>query len=1337
MRATEKKQRTFHRRGLLRALAVSLFAVSCSSGLEGDGAKGTSVAATPATSSNLRMTFDPGMPLTEGITDYDLSGGVLPGGAGPVPGASSHDPGRPVSFLVFVTEAEADDGDGQGNALDRTVPAPADAPGTRDVFLAAVASDLIDTRAFVYSLAGKMQHPRCITCHMMNVEPTTAGPAGPSTAFMTGPPHIGGAPPLNRTTDDDCADCHFDDWRAPPASFDLRRNTAAQLAARAAAALNGPAGPEAHFRTDPRVLWALGSAQLPFGNVADDDHDGVAEPEDSDGVARMVPGGIDGFLESLDAWEESGQKFDSKEAVVDVVLMSRAFGVNSAGDDESYSPSAVYVPNAAFVAGVSDPDVVPVGFVHVAFASDATDLVGGGTNGATDVFRSTAAVFHRTDGTVDLEYQDLAQALVSEGPLGELTGDSTEPDIGGTDGELVAFVTTARDVLATANAGPGPDVYVRDLTGGSTLVSHAFGSTTMGGNGASRHPDMTVDGAAVTFESDASDLIAPGADTNGSCDVFLGFAPLFDLERASVADDGSEGLGGDSRHPSIYAFPGGTDARVAFESTKTNLVTDTSWLADSNVYLRDTRRGGSTLQLNRITGPGATKPARHLTPSDATHAMISPDGNAVLFETADASLDFVRPDDHNHASDVMLADLLQLDSQGFVLPYALSVGPDGGRGNGDSFEPRFGTFDSPAEAFPLGVALFATEATNLGNADVAADADVDGRPDYPNLMAMFLREGATVVSAFDAKPAKQGMGRPVEFVNRSSGKPTQFLWDFGDTETSTAANPTHTYATPGMYSVSLDVSGDLGSDMRTLTDFVRVLGPVVAEFETTKDASLAPPQGAQTNVPNTVNVKGAIETGVSSLGFLFDSAESDECPDEFDWQLVEVDAVGTPLGAPVSVSTDPTADIDLDTRGFYEMTLDATGPGGSGQASQTIEVWEKVTAAFTPTTATSGSAPLTVSFQDDSTGDIDAYDWSFGSTEASPTFQFAEGVHNVSLRVTGLGLDEDTTATIPVTAFGALTASFTPSLFEQVRNTTGTVTFTNQTMGTMGVKLFYRWDFGNGTVLTSDSDNPLSPAQRQQSYTVSTENVTTYTPRLTASVTDPAPANCPPMSATQCSEAMGTIRFFPTLQVGASVSIPNVNDPDRVQLTGSVVGDGVGTSPSYQWFRNSANGATPTILISTALSQQVNFPAPGNYLVKLRVTTNGANGGSQVVESTNRPISVYSTFTEVYSTLSASCIGCHSGTPSCAGNGEFVMGATKATAYASLVNVRAECGSGCTQTVNMDRVEPGNPSLSFLYRKVAFSTPGCGVRMPQGGPFLSSTVIKRFEFWILGGALNN
>jgi len=60
-------------------------------------------------------------------------------------------------------------------------------------------------------------------------------------------------------------------------------------------------------------------------------------------------------------------------------------------------------------------------------------------------------------------------------------------------------------------------------------------------------------------------------------------------------------------------------------------------------------------------------------------------------------------------------------------------------------------------------------------------------------------------------------GMDVTFTFTGSGTVDDYAWDFGDGESSSDANPTHTYAAGGSYEVTLEVSNDNGTDESTQT----------------------------------------------------------------------------------------------------------------------------------------------------------------------------------------------------------------------------------------------------------------------------------------------------------------------------------------------------------------------------------------------------------------------------------------------------------------------------------------------------------------------------------------
>jgi PKD repeat protein len=70
-----------------------------------------------------------------------------------------------------------------------------------------------------------------------------------------------------------------------------------------------------------------------------------------------------------------------------------------------------------------------------------------------------------------------------------------------------------------------------------------------------------------------------------------------------------------------------------------------------------------------------------------------------------------------------------------------------------------------------------------------------------------------IVAKISAKPTSGKAPLLVEFSSRGSwGDIESYLWNFGDGATSTDQHPTHTYSSPGEYTVVLTISG-LGGDL--------------------------------------------------------------------------------------------------------------------------------------------------------------------------------------------------------------------------------------------------------------------------------------------------------------------------------------------------------------------------------------------------------------------------------------------------------------------------------------------------------------------------------------------
>jgi PKD repeat protein len=86
----------------------------------------------------------------------------------------------------------------------------------------------------------------------------------------------------------------------------------------------------------------------------------------------------------------------------------------------------------------------------------------------------------------------------------------------------------------------------------------------------------------------------------------------------------------------------------------------------------------------------------------------------------------------------------------------------------------------------------------------------------------YISVSAPPVAQFSGGPTTGPYPRTVTFSNTSTGSITSYAWTFGDGGTSTAAAPSHSYAAPGKYTVSLTVTGPGGSNTQTRTGYVTV-----------------------------------------------------------------------------------------------------------------------------------------------------------------------------------------------------------------------------------------------------------------------------------------------------------------------------------------------------------------------------------------------------------------------------------------------------------------------------------------------------------------------------------
>jgi len=244
----------------------------------------------------------------------------------------------------------------------------------------------------------------------------------------------------------------------------------------------------------------------------------------------------------------------------------------------------------------------------VAFDSTASNLIGGDTNGAGDVF-----VHDRLTGTTS------RISVATGGAQGNNL--STSPALSA-DGRVVAFHSYANNFV-TGDSNGESDVFVHDrLTATTTRVSVATGGTE--GNGGSYEPALSADGRFVAFSSRASNLVT--GDTNSSWDAFVHDRLTGTTTRVSIATSGAQvnhsycDIGCAPLRPAISA-----DGRVvAFHSHANNLVTgDTNDASD--VFVHD-RLTTTTTRVSVATGGPQGN-------GDSYDVTVSADGRFVAFDS--------------------------------------------------------------------------------------------------------------------------------------------------------------------------------------------------------------------------------------------------------------------------------------------------------------------------------------------------------------------------------------------------------------------------------------------------------------------------------------------------------------------------------------------------------------------------------------------------------------------------------------------------------------------------------------------------------------------------------
>ena len=237
----------------------------------------------------------------------------------------------------------------------------------------------------------------------------------------------------------------------------------------------------------------------------------------------------------------------------------------------------------------------------------------------------------------DMQTDGIEVASVTDGEL-PATADSRGPSLSD-DGRRVAFHTDAR--LDPADTNGGTDIYVRDLTLGTTeLVSRDTGTATPA-NGDAFGAWISGDGNVVSF---STNLDLGAGDTDALTDVFVRVLATDTTELVSLRTD-------DSQETTNVVFGGSLDEtgdKVAlYTISSLGVPGDTNSTTD--VFVRQRSSGGSTVLASAKNGMTTASAA-----GSASNPMITDDGTKLAFQSNANDLHI---DDSDSLTDVYIRRL--------------------------------------------------------------------------------------------------------------------------------------------------------------------------------------------------------------------------------------------------------------------------------------------------------------------------------------------------------------------------------------------------------------------------------------------------------------------------------------------------------------------------------------------------------------------------------------------------------------------------------------------------------------------------------------------------------
>jgi PKD repeat protein len=296
----------------------------------------------------------------------------------------------------------------------------------------------------------------------------------------------------------------------------------------------------------------------------------------------------------------------------------------------------------------------------------------------------------------------------------------------------------------------------------------------------------------------------------------------------------------------------------------------------------------------------------------------------------------------------------------------------------------------------------------------------------------------------------------VQFTDQSTNA-SFWNWSFGDGSSSSSKNPSHSYTTAGIYSVSLAISNQNGcADTLTLNNIIKANATPTANFSITNQAGCEPLKSSYLN-----------QSQLASIYY---------------WEFGDgnISSATNPQHTFITPNQDTT---------YHTKLIVSTTEGCTDSITKNVTVYKSTTAYFNDSLR--DCIPARVSFTDSSSYATN-WLWDFGdgntSTLQNPNYTYqSAGIYDVQLIASNQRCSDTFTLYQNINALAVPTANF------NTNNAAGCepleINYYNQSQ----LSNIYYWDFGDGSI-----SNAIDP--QHTFYTPNRD--TTYQTRLMVSTLD-------------------------------------------------------------------------------------------------------------------------------------------------------------------------------------------------------------------------------------------